>query len=108
MPTVAQLPVGDVPFCIVDLETTGLSPGLDRIVEISVIRLDPDGSAHVVLDSLVNPQRRMAGTEVHGISDADVESAPTFRHLAPEVLEAMDGAVLVSYNVYFDLRFLKY
>ncbi|MEX1369262.1 MAG: 3'-5' exonuclease [Nannocystaceae bacterium] len=108
MPAVAQLPIGDVPFCILDLETTGLSPGLDRIVELSVVRLAPDSDAQVVLDSLVHPQRAMAGTEIHGITDAAVTSAPTFEELAPELLEAMDGAVLTAYNVYFDMRFLKY
>ncbi|MCB9717457.1 MAG: 3'-5' exonuclease [Myxococcales bacterium] len=108
MPAVAQLPIGDVPFCILDLETTGLSPGLDRVVELSVVRLEPDGDAQVVLDSLIHPQRSIAGTEVHGITDAAVASAPTFERLAPEFLEAMDGAVLAAYNVYFDLRFLQY
>lgn len=104
----SQLPIGSVPFCVVDVETTGLSPSYDRIVEISIIRLEPDGDATVVLDSLVDPQRPVAGTEVHGITDADVREAPTFEQLAPEVLEALDGAVLASYNVYFDLRFLRH
>jgi DNA polymerase-3 subunit epsilon len=103
----SQLGIGSVPLCIVDLETTGLSAEFDRVVEISVVRLDPDEAARVVLDSLVHPGRRVTGTEIHGITDDDVKHAPTFEQLAPELLEAMDGAVLTSYNIYFDLRFLK-
>lgn len=103
----SQLAIGSVPLCIVDLETTGLSAGYDRIVEVSVVRLEPDGDARVVLDSLVDPQRRVTGTEIHGITDGHVKGAPTFDQLTPELLEALDGAVLTSYNIYYDLRFLK-
>lgn len=98
--------IAGTPLCILDLETTGLTPGLDRVVEISIVRIEPDGSADLALDTLVDPERPMAGTELHGITDADVASAPTFRDLSAHVLAALDGAVLVSYNVYFDLRFL--
>lgn len=103
----SQRTIGSVPLCVVDVETTGLSAGFDRIVEISVVRLEPDGDARVVLDSLVDPQRRVTGTEIHGITDDHVKGAPTFETLAPELLDAMDGAVLASYNIYYDLRFLK-
>lgn len=96
------------PYCIVDLETTGLSPGLDRIAELTVIRLDPGQAPQLMLDTLVFPERSMAATEIHGISDQDVKGAPPFTQLVPELLEAMSGAVMVSYNVYFDLRFLVY
>lgn len=108
MPALLDLPLERTPFCIVDIETTGLSPGLDRIVELTAIRLDPDCEPRLVLDTLIFPERPMAATELHGIADRDVQGAPRFSEIAPEFLEAISGAVMVSYNVYFDLRFLAY
>lgn len=108
MPAVLDLSPEQTPYCVVDLETTGLSPGLDRVVELTAIRLDPGCEPQLVLDTLVHPERPMAATELHGISDQDVQGAPSFSKLAPELLEALSGAILVSYNVYFDLRFLTF
>lgn len=104
----AAAPLTDVPYCVVDLETTGLSPGLDRVVELSVVRVEPGGAPRLVLDTLIHPDRPMAGTEVHGISEADVDAAPPFARIGEELLEAIDGAVLVAYNASFDLRFVRY
>jgi DNA polymerase-3 subunit epsilon len=98
--------VFETPVAIVDLETTGLTPGYDKIVEISVVRVEPGGSPELVLDSLINPQRPMAATEIHGITDADVANAPSFRELAGDVVLAMSGCVVAAYNVYFDIGFI--
>lgn len=100
--------VYETPFAIVDFETTGLSPGLDRVVEVSVIRLEPGGPPEVVLDTLVDPLRPVAATEIHGITDADVKGAPTFQEVAGDFVRAISGAVVGAYNVYFDMRFLTY
>jgi DNA polymerase III epsilon subunit-like protein len=96
----------DTPIAVIDLETTGLSPQGDRIVELAVVRIDPGQEPRVVLDTLVNPQRRVSGSEIHGIYDVDVEGAPTFRELVAPFTEAVDGAVIASFNVYFDIKFL--
>jgi DNA polymerase III epsilon subunit-like protein len=106
--SITEFPITTTPYAVVDLETTGLSPGLDRVVEVSVIRADVGEPPRLVLDTLVNPARAMAGTEIHGITDAHVRDAPRFDAVAPELLAALSGAVLISYNVYFDLRFLKF
>jgi DNA polymerase-3 subunit epsilon len=92
----------------VDLETTGLTPGYDRVVEVSVLRADPGQSARLALDTLVNPMRRVAATEVHGITDEDVENAPRFADIAGELVGALHECVIAAYNVYFDIRFLNY
>ena len=90
MPTtpcgIANLPIDETPIAVVDLETTGLYPGCDRIVEISVVRLQPGRPAELVLDTLVNPRRRVRATEIHGITDADVEDAPEFDELVGDVM----------------------
>lgn len=95
-------------IAVVDLETTGLVPGGDRIVEISIVRVEPNGEIRLVLDTLVNPQRPVSGTEIHGIHDEDVAGAPTFADIAGDVARALHGSVFAAYNVYFDARFIQH
>jgi len=71
-------PIDDTPIAIIDFETTGLTAGADRVVEVSVVRVDPGQEPRLVFDTLVNPHRRVSATEIHGISDADVADAPSF------------------------------
>ncbi|MFA6135314.1 MAG: exonuclease domain-containing protein [Phycisphaerae bacterium] len=99
--------VADTPVAIIDFETTGLSPGRDRVVEVSVLRLNPREQPQLVLDTLVNPERPVAATEIHGVTDADVAHAPTFREISPVFVDAISDAVVASYNVYFDIAFLN-
>jgi DNA polymerase-3 subunit epsilon len=100
--------IEETPIAAVDLETTGLSPGGDRILEVSVVRIDPGKEPRLILDTLVNPERPVAATEIHGIRDTDVVDAPTFSDVAGELVRGLHGAVLATYNVYFDAAFLKY
>jgi len=105
---VLNQPVDETPVAIVDLETTGLSAGAHRVVEVSVIRIDPGQPPRLVLDTLVNPQRRVTATEIHGITDEDVADAPRFGDIAGHLVRSLYGCVLAAYNVYFDLPFLQY
>lgn len=100
--------IADTPIAIIDFETTGLTPGYDRVVEASVVRIDPGQAPRLVYDTLVNPLRPMAGTEIHGITDADVAQAPRFAEIAGDLLAATQGCVVAAYNVYFDMRFLGF
>jgi len=88
------------PIVIFDLETTGTEKMLDRIVEIAAIAVPPEGPPRV-FDRLVNPGVRIPSeaSAIHGISDADVKDAPTFRDLAPELLAFLGDADLAGYNV---------
>ena len=95
-----QLLIAQTPVAIIDFETTGLTAGLDRVVEVSVVRVDPDQKPRLVLDTLVNPNRPMGATEIHGITDADVQQAPKFSDIADEVLAVTAGCVVAAYNVY--------
>ncbi len=105
---VSSLRIADTPIAIIDFETTGLDPGYDRVVEVSVVRIDPGEKPRLVFDTLVNPLRSMAATEVHGIKKADVAKAPCFQDIAGELLAATQGCVIAAYNVYFDMRFLNF
>ena len=105
---VGPLLIGDTPLAVIDFETTGLTPGVDRVVEVAVARLEPGCEPQLVLDTLVNPQRRVAATEIHGITDEDVSDAPSFAEVAGDLVEALAGCVVTAYNVYFDISFLSH
>lgn len=105
---VASQRIENTSVAIVDFETTGLTPGFDRVVEVSVVRIDPGEKPRLVFDTLVNPARPMAATEIHGITDSDVIKAPRFSDIAGELLSVAQGCVIAAYNVYFDLKFLSF
>lgn len=87
------------PLCVFDLETTGIRISQDRIVEISILKVQPDGSktSHTFR---VNPTVPIPphSTAVHGITDADVANEPTFSQLAPTVMQIIRGADLAGFN----------
>ncbi len=98
--------IHETPIAVIDFETTGLTPGLDRVVEVSVVRLHPTDGPRVVLDTLVNPRHPVAATEIHGITDSDVADAPTFNEIAGDLVRALCDCPVAAYNVYFDIKFL--
>lgn len=87
------------PLAFFDLETTGVTVGADRIVEISILKLMPDGSKPV-LTRRVNPEIPIpaGASKVHGIYDQDVAHEPTFKQLAPEISTFIGNADLAGYN----------
>lgn len=94
-------------FAAIDLETTGLSPQRDRIVEVAVIQLNHDLSPCGEFTTLVKPGRDIGATHIHGISARDVVNAPRFEHIAPVLLDVLRGRVVVAHNAPFDMRFLQ-
>jgi DNA polymerase III subunit epsilon len=96
------------PLAILDLETTGTDPKECRIVEVSILKLGPDG-AQDMRTRRVNPGIPIpeSATAIHGITDAMVANCPTFRALAAGLLSFLDGADLCGFNLRrFDLRVL--
>ena len=96
------------PLVCVDLEATGVWPGQDRIVQIAVATIAPDGTVST-WSSLVNPEQPIppAATAIHGISDAMAAGAPTFAQLAETVSALLAECDLTGYNVErFDRRLL--
>jgi DNA polymerase III epsilon subunit family exonuclease len=108
MSGIRDLKLLETPISVIDFETTGLSVAVDRVVEVSVARIDANlNTCNIVFDSLVNPQRKMDATHIHGITNNDVADAPTFREIVPDFLNAVSGTVVTSYNIGFDIKFLK-
>ena len=91
---------------MVDLETTGLYPSTDRVVEAAVVHLNTDGEVTSQFSTLINPGRDVGPTHYHGIKAADVHNAPTFADAAESLWQLLTGRVLVAHNVTFDARFL--
>ena len=95
-------------FAVVDVETTGLSPEDERIVEVGVVILDPAGLELHSFCTLVDPGRHPGPTHVHGISGEMLEGAPTFAAIRPFLAHQLSGRVVVGHNVDgFDLAFLR-
>lgn len=96
------------PLRVLDLETTGTNPETDRIIEIAVVSIAPDGTA-TSWSSLIDPGIPIPSsvTEVHGISNEDVAGAPVFADLAPALVSRLADADLCGYGLRrFDLRML--
>ena len=94
-------------YTVIDVETTGLVPEKhDRVVEIGVVYVSHSGEVQGHWSTLVNPGRDVGPTWLHGVSATDVMKAPTFAEIAPHLLRAVTGRIMVGHNVTFDLRFL--
>jgi DNA polymerase III subunit epsilon len=87
------------PIAFIDLETTGVSLSTDRIVEVAIIKLLPDGSRQVKR-KLINPQMPIpkASSDIHGITDDMVKDAPTFKQAGNEIKVFIDGCDMAGYN----------
>jgi DNA polymerase III epsilon subunit-like protein len=97
-----------VPECetvYLDLETTGLYPPADEVLEVAIV----DAQGQVLLESLVRPEHTTAWPEaeaIHGIAPGSVQDAPTLEGLRSLIRAAVCGKTLVIYNAPFDLGFL--
>jgi DNA polymerase III epsilon subunit len=95
-------------FVVIDVETTGLVPGDDRVCEVGAIRL-VGGKEEGRFHSLVQPTRPMPeiARSKHGISDDMLKDAPTFDKIAQDLRKFMSGSILVAQNAEFDVSFLN-
>ena len=92
---------------VVDVETTGFARH-DRVVEIAAVTLDSATWETIdEFDTLINPERDVGPTGVHGITAAMVEAAPTFSEIVSAVAGRLQGAVLIAHNLAFDERMLR-
>jgi len=98
----------DTIFVAFDLETTGLSPQFDRIVEIGAVKYI-DGKEVAKYGVLVNPEMAMppGAAAVNGITDEMLAGKGVIKDILPEFLKFIEGAVLVAHNASFDLGFVR-
>ena len=94
-------------FCIIDLETTGLNPAYDSIIEIGAIKYS-NGKALDSFHSLINPEEEIPDfiTDITGITDDMVADAPKIGEILPSFCQFLGDSVIVGHNVNFDINFL--
>ena len=96
------------PIAFFDLETTGTIVSRDRIVEISILKINPDGEKKNKT-LLINPEMPIPEESrlIHGIGDEDVKDAPTFKSVARELQQFLEGCDLSGFNIIkFDVPLL--
>ncbi|GHN02765.1 DNA polymerase III subunit epsilon [Cytophagales bacterium WSM2-2] len=97
-----------IPLCFFDLEATGVNVAHDRIVEIAVIKVMPNGEI-LRKTNLLNPTIPIPAesTAIHGINNEDVKDKPTFKEVAREYARFFEGADLAGFNILkFDVPML--
>lgn len=87
------------PLVFFDLETTGLNITRDRIIEVSMLKVFPNGKKEVKTRRL-NPEMPIPpqSTAIHGITDEDVKDCPTFKQVAKSLAEQLEGCDLAGFN----------
>ena len=92
-------------FAVVDVETTGFGKG-DRVIEIGVVLLDHRLRIVDEYETLIDPERDLGPTHVHGITPKMISLAPSFGEVAPAIAKRIGDRVIVAHNLIFDERML--
>ncbi|HLU34802.1 MAG TPA: exonuclease domain-containing protein [Thermomicrobiales bacterium] len=95
-------------FVALDVETTGLKPSRQRVIEIALVRYR-DGQAESSFETLLNPERGIPEfiTKLTTISNEHVREAPIFKDVAANVVEFIGDSLIIGHNVTFDINFLN-
>lgn len=95
-------------YVVIDLETTGLYPKQDRIIEIGALKVR-DGEIVDTFSSFVNPQQKLTEKviEITGITDEDLVTAPTIEDIWKDVFDFLGEDILLGQRILFDYSFLK-
>lgn len=95
-------------YSVVDVETTGFSPKQHhRIIEIAIVRVGTNGEIRQEYETLVNPDRDIGPSQIHGLYARDLRNAPDFRQIAGDVLSLLAESTFVAHNVRFDWSFVE-
>lgn len=95
-------------YAVLDVETTGLDPYRDRVIQVAIRQIAADGTAESEWETLVNPGVGVdpGPVEVHGLTSADLAGAPLFRDVAAAIAQRLAGRVFVAHNAAFDWTFV--
>lgn len=94
-------------FAVLDFETTGINPRAhDRVIEVGLVLLSPQGDVQDQFGTIVNPNRDIGPTRIHHLSPQDIIGAPEFGDIAPYLLRQLKNRIFVAHNASFDMRFL--
>ena len=95
-------------WSVIDVETTGLWPSVDRVVEIGLVRLSACGEEIASWTTVIDPDRDVGASEIHGLTAGDLRGAPRFADVAPGFLAMIGGTRIAAHNARFDLAFLTH
>jgi DNA polymerase-3 subunit alpha (Gram-positive type) len=100
--------IDETEFVVFDLETTGLNPVQNEIIEIGAVKIK-NGEVVDEFSSLVKPKQNISGkiTEITGIDNNMVKDAPSFEKVFTSFVEFIDGCPLVAHNMDFDYSFIR-
>lgn len=112
MEKITSTALADLTFVAFDVETTGLSPVAQRLVEISGVKFGPGAGSTgepAIFSRLINPECPIPREvqRIHGITDEMVREEPTFREVIPEFIEFVGDCVLMAHNAPFDVEFVR-
>ena len=109
LPLNAQEKIMMKSYVVCDLETTGLDPARDKIIEIGLVKVN-NGEISATLETLVNPCIHLPVKikKITGLDDAVFKNSPYLTEISGEVLNFIDGLPLVGHNISFDISFLEY
>lgn len=101
-----QMPVNG--FAVVDFETTGVIPERgDRVIEIGVVHVDLSGRIEGEFETVVNPDRDLGPSAIHGLYGRHVKDAPRFEDIAGGFVDLLRDRMFVAHNASFEARFLR-
>ncbi|MGW2782308.1 TerD family protein [Streptomyces populi] len=95
-------------WALVDVETSGLRPGRDRVLSLAILTLDAHGRRTGEFSTLLDPGCDPGPVHIHGLTPARLAGAPTFEEIAPQVGALLGSRVLVAHNAQFDYDFLAH
>jgi DNA polymerase III epsilon subunit family exonuclease len=97
----------DLEFVAFDIETTGLSPTADRIIELGAVKFSTGGTIEF-FEELINPEREIPqdAIEVHGITPEMLVGKPTLAEVLPRFFKFSENTILVAHNAEFDVSFI--
>lgn len=93
-------------FCAFDFETTGFGKA-DRVLEVAAVRFNERGEILARYETLINPERDISNSDIHGVTASLIKDAPRFSEIAGDLSEIFQGAILLAHNASFDMRFLR-
>ncbi|WP_170225049.1 exonuclease domain-containing protein [Nocardioides albertanoniae] len=96
-------------YAVLDVETTGLDPYRDRVIQVAIRQISADGVTESVWETLVNPGAGVdpGPVEVHGLTSAHLAEAPSYQEVAATIAHHLRGRVFVAHNAAFDWAFVS-
>jgi DNA polymerase-3 subunit epsilon len=92
-------------FAVIDTETTGFGKN-DRVLEIAVVLMDGTEIMNE-WETLINPERDISNSDIHGITSSLVSMAPTFNDISDNLANLLDDRIIVAHNISFDVRMIS-